>query len=45
MPIPKRKKYERKNKFIKRCMSNKTMKKEYKNKQRVAICLNQWRKK
>jgi len=39
MPIPKRKKYERKNKFVSRCMKNKTIKKEYPQKQRVAICL------
>lgn len=45
MPIPKRKQNEDKQKFVSRCMSNETMKKEYPdNKQRVAICLGQTRK-
>ena len=42
MPIPKRRKDESKNKFIERCMSNDTMKKEFpKNKQRLAVCHSQ----
>jgi hypothetical protein len=45
MPIPKREQNEDKQKFVSRCMSNETMKKEYPdNKQRVAICLGQTRK-
>lgn len=46
MPIPKPKQNEDKQKFIARCMGNETMKKDYPdNKQRVAICLGQTRKK
>lgn len=46
MPIPKRKQNEDSQKFVSRCMSNKTMKKEYPDtKQRVAICLGQTRTK
>ena len=46
MPIPQIKKNEDHNKFMGRCMSNDTMKKEYKdNDQRVAICLTQFRRK
>lgn len=42
MPIPKRKPNEDNQKFVSRCMSNETMKKEYPDsKQRVAICLGQ----
>jgi len=42
MPIPSRKEEEDRNKFMTRCMSDPTMKKEYKdNKQRVAICISQ----
>lgn len=42
MPIPKRKPNEDKQKFIGRCMSNETMKKDYPDsQQRVAICLGQ----
>jgi hypothetical protein len=45
MPIPSRKQNEDKQKFVSRCMSNETMKKEYPDsKQRVAICLGQTRK-
>lgn len=45
MPIPKRKQNEDKQKFVSRCMSNETMKKDYPDsKQRVAICLGQTRK-
>lgn len=40
MPIPSPEANEEKNKFVNRCMSNETMKKEYPDsKQRVAICL------
>jgi len=46
MPIPKPKTNEDSQKFIARCMGNETMKKDYPdNKQRVAICLGQTRKK
>jgi hypothetical protein len=46
MPIPEKKDNEEKNKFLNRCMSNETMKKDYPDtKQRVAICLSQTRKK
>lgn len=46
MPIPSRKQNEDKQKFVSRCMSNETMKKEYPDsKQRVAICLGQTRTK
>ena len=45
MPIPQSKQNEDKQKFVSRCMSNETMKKEYPDsKQRVAICLGQTRK-
>lgn len=45
MPIPKRKENEDSQKYVSRCMSNETMKKEYPDsKQRVAICLGQTRK-
>lgn len=44
MPIPSRKQNEDKNKFVSRCMSNETMKKDYPDsKQRVAICLGETR--
>jgi hypothetical protein len=46
MPIPSRKQNEDKNKYVSRCMSNETMKKDYPDsKQRVAICLGQTRTK
>ena len=46
MPIPKPKKNEKQDKFIQRCISDPTMKKEYKNnQQRLAVCFSQWRKK
>jgi hypothetical protein len=46
MPIPKRKQNEDKNKYVSRCMSNETMKKDFPDsKQRVAICLGQTRTK
>lgn len=42
MPLPERKKGEKRQDFIGRCMSDKTMKEEYKDQaQRVAICINQ----
>jgi hypothetical protein len=45
MPIPQPGKDEDKQKFLSRCMSNETMKKDYKDsKQRVAVCLGQTRK-
>lgn len=46
MPIPKPKQNEDSQKFVVRCMGNETMKKEYPDqKQRVAICLGQTKKK
>lgn len=46
MPIPKPEKNENKQKFVARCMSNETMKKDYpENNQRIAICLGQTRRK
>jgi HK97 family phage prohead protease len=44
MPIPKPRKDELRDKFIKRCMSNDLMNDEYPdNKQRMAVCSTQWR--
>ena len=46
MPIPNPKENEDSKKFVARCMGNETMKKEYPDqKQRIAICLGQTRKK
>ena len=46
MPIPKPKSGEKQDDFIERCMGNDTMKEEYPdNKQRLAICFSQWKKK
>lgn len=45
MPIPEKDQKEDKTKFVARCMSNETMKKEYPDsKQRVAICMSQMKK-
>lgn len=45
MPIPSKNPDEDKQKFVSRCMSNDTMKKEYPDtKQRAAVCLSQSRK-
>jgi hypothetical protein len=45
MPIPKPNPDEDRQKFISRCMSDETMKKEYTdNKQRIAVCLGQTKK-
>ena len=45
MPIPKPEKNEEKQKFVSRCMSSETMKKDYPNsQQRIAVCLSQTRK-
>jgi hypothetical protein len=45
MPIPQPNENEDNKKFIARCMSNETMKKDYKDtKQRVSICLGQTKK-
>ena len=44
MPLPKKRKDEKESEFMSRCMSDDIMKKEYKdNKQRVAVCLTQYR--
>jgi hypothetical protein len=46
MPIPSKKEDEDNNKFIARCMGEETMKKDYPDqKQRVAVCLGQTKKK
>ena len=46
MPLPKRNSYETRDEFIDRCMSDSVMNKEYPdNKQRLAVCSVQWRKK
>lgn len=45
MPLPTPKPKEKKNDFIKRCMSNKTMNKEFPKSQRYAICSDQWEEK
>ena len=45
MPIPQPNQNEKNDKFIARCMSNETMKKEYPDsKQRVAVCIGQTKK-
>ena len=44
MPLPSKRKNEKQSEFMSRCMSDDIMKKEYKdNKQRVAVCLTQYR--
>ena len=44
MPLPKKGEQETPEQFMSRCMSDDIMKKEYKdNKQRVAVCLTQYR--
>lgn len=45
MPIPKPQSNESKSEYIERCMSNETMKNEYEQSQRSAICYQQWRDK
>ena len=46
MPLPKRKENEKRDIFINRCMSDKTMNKEYpKREQRFAVCNTQADKK
>lgn len=45
MPLPKRTPTETREKFMQRCMSDKTMVNEYPDKaQRLAVCAVQWRK-
>jgi len=44
MPIPTPNQNEKQEDFISRCMSNDTMKEEYDQKQRSAICYDSWRK-
>ena len=42
MPIPKKGKSEKNSAFMKRCVEDKVMRKEFKNiKQRIAVCLSQ----
>jgi len=46
MPIPKPKNEEPRWQFIKRCVDDETMKREYpNNEQRVAVCYSQWENK
>ena len=46
MPLPTPSKNETQDDFISRCMSNETMKEDFPdNKQRVAVCFSQWKKK
>ena len=46
MPLPTRNKDEDKSKFMDRCVSDDTMKKEFSDiKQRIAVCLTQFKKK
>ena len=45
MPIPKPKAGESKKDFVKRCMANDTMAKEYGVDQRFAICVAKWEEK
>jgi len=46
MPLVKPKKYERKQKFISRCIDSDKMKKEFPGrKQRIAVCYSIWRDK
>ena len=43
MPLPSKRKNEKENEFMSRCMSDDVMKKEFRtNKQRVAVCINQY---
>ena len=45
MPLPKPRKNEKQSKFMSRCMSDVTAKKEFPDsKQRVAVCFSSWRK-
>tara|TARA_R110002020_G_scaffold19117_8_gene66483 strand:+ start:1315 stop:1491 length:177 start_codon:yes stop_codon:yes gene_type:complete len=46
MPLPIKKDGENKNKFMQRCITSLTSKKEFKDiKQRIAVCNSQWKKK
>lgn len=45
MPVPKPRKKEKQEDFMARCMGDETMKKDYEQKQRLAICLNTFSKK
>jgi len=42
MPIPTPKSNEKESDFMKRCMSNKVMTREFKRSQRYAICNDKW---
>lgn len=45
MPLPKPEKNEKQDEFISRCMSSEIMKKDYPdNKQRVAVCFSQYKR-
>lgn len=46
MPIPKKKEQELQKDFMNRCVSDDTMKKEFKDiKQRIAVCLTKYKEK
>jgi len=46
MPIPKKKEQESQKDFMNRCVSDDTMKKEFKDiKQRIAVCLTKYKEK
>lgn len=46
MPLPTQRDNEPKKKFLSRCITELTSKKEFKDiKQRIAVCLSQWEKK
>lgn len=45
MPLPSKQTKESKDDFMNRCLSDEESKKEFKNiKQRIAVCLSQWKK-
>jgi len=45
MPLPKRRKGEKKQDFVSRCMSSAAIKKEFKSrKQKIAVCMSQSKK-
>jgi len=46
MPLPKKQKEESKEQFMDRCLGDKVSKKEFTDiKQRIAVCLSQWKQK
>lgn len=45
MPQPKPRRDETEDRFMARCMSDPTMKREYEREQRLAVCRSLWRRK